>query len=168
MKCTNFLASLHLGKIMSFFFFIAQTSEFALFFAILFAVILLSWVHVRVLQHWLTCPMVQLFYYSDGFSQPNLMRNGTDYGRPINFVTNRAKMTFISHKMVKVVILCENSCHLLRLQQKSFSSQLEISHMFNGTTLEIQHRKWGPKRLLIKKPNYDFMHFFVKLFIFLL
>ena len=36
-----------------------------------------------------------------------------------------------------------NRCHFLRLlslQQHLFSSQLEISHVLNGTTPKIQHR----------------------------
>ena len=37
--------------------------------------------------------------------------------------------------------------HLLSLYQHLFSSQLEISQVLNGTTPEIQHRKWGPKYL---------------------
>ena len=51
------------------------------------------------------------------------------------------KMTFISLKMVEVVIYSENICHFVSLQQQLFSSQLEISHILNGTTPEIQHRK---------------------------
>ena len=54
------------------------------------------------------------------------------------------KMTSISLKMVKVVILSENRCHfvhLLSLYQHLFSSQPEISHVLNGTISEIQHRK---------------------------
>ena len=44
-----------------------------------------------------------------------------------------------------------NRCHfvhLLSLYQHLFSSQLEISHMLNGTTPENQHRNRGPKLLL--------------------
>ena len=49
------------------------------------------------------------------------------------------KMKFISLKMVKVVVLSENSffsCQLLL-----YPSQLEIGQVLNGTTPEIQHRK---------------------------
>ena len=41
--------------------------------------------------------------------------------------------------------------HFLSLQQHLFSSQLEISHVLNGTTAEIQHRKWGPRSLDSRK-----------------
>ena len=51
------------------------------------------------------------------------------------------KMTSISLKMVKVVILSENSCHFVSLLQHLFSSQLEISDVLNETTPEIRHRK---------------------------
>ena len=55
------------------------------------------------------------------------------------------KIKSISLKMVEVVILSENSqlsfCQLLSLKQQLFSSQLEISHVLNWTTSEIQHRK---------------------------
>jgi hypothetical protein len=52
------------------------------------------------------------------------------------------KMTFISHKMVKVAILSGNSCHFCHLNCNNiFFSQLEISHVLNGTTPKIQHRK---------------------------
>jgi len=50
------------------------------------------------------------------------------------------KMTSISLKMVEVVVLSENRCHFV--SSSAFNnSQLEISHMLNGTTPEIQHRK---------------------------
>jgi hypothetical protein len=50
------------------------------------------------------------------------------------------KMAYISHKMVKFVILIENSCHFVSCSAgKLFSSQLEISHMLNGTTPKIQY-----------------------------
>ena len=48
------------------------------------------------------------------------------------------KMTYISLKMVEVVIL---SVAQLITTDSPFSSQLETSHMLNGTTPEIQHRK---------------------------
>ena len=50
------------------------------------------------------------------------------------------KMT-ISLEMVKVVILS-----VAQLVPTVLSSQLEINHVLNGTTPEIQHRKRGPKR----------------------
>jgi hypothetical protein len=47
------------------------------------------------------------------------------------------KMTlFHSKYVVEVVILS-----VAQLEQQSFSSQLEISHVLNGTGPEIQHRK---------------------------
>ena len=49
------------------------------------------------------------------------------------------KITFISLKMVRVVILSENSFFSCQLLQ--FPSQLEIGQVLNGTTPEIQHRK---------------------------
>ena len=53
------------------------------------------------------------------------------------------KMTPISLKMVKVVILSENSCHFVTCSScyNIFFSQLEISYVSNGTTPEIQDRK---------------------------
>ena len=50
------------------------------------------------------------------------------------------KMTSISIKMVEVVILSE----ILSDAHQLFFSQLEISHVLNGTTPEIQHRKRRP------------------------
>ena len=47
------------------------------------------------------------------------------------------KMTSISLKMVKVVILNENQKIVVILSV----AQLKISHVLNGTTPEIQHRK---------------------------
>jgi len=50
------------------------------------------------------------------------------------------KMTSISLKMVEIVVLSENSCHFV--SSSAFNnSQLEISHVLDGTTTEIQHRK---------------------------
>ena len=46
------------------------------------------------------------------------------------------KMTSISLKMMEVVIFS-----VAQLVTTVISSQLEISHMLNGTTPEIQHRK---------------------------
>ena len=54
------------------------------------------------------------------------------------------KMTSISLKIVRVVTLSENSCHFVSwsaFNNSFFSSQLEISHVLNGTTPESQHRK---------------------------
>ena len=52
------------------------------------------------------------------------------------------KITYISLKMIEVIILSENSCHFVScLYQHLFSSQLEISKVINGTIPEIQHRK---------------------------
>ena len=50
--------------------------------------------------------------------------------------------------MNKVVILSGNSCHFVSCSacnNKLFSSQLEKSHLLNGTTSEVQHRKYGPR-----------------------
>ena len=46
-------------------------------------------------------------------------------------------MTSISLKMVQVVKLSENNCHLS-------VAQLEISHELNGTTPKNEHRNKGP------------------------
>jgi hypothetical protein len=45
--------------------------------------------------------------------------------------------------------------HLLSLQQNLFSSQLEISHMSNGKTLEKQHRKRGANTATDLNCNYN-------------
>ena len=70
------------------------------------------------------------------------------------------KMTSISLKMAEVVILSENSCHFVYCSacKHSYfllSFKLEISHVLNGTTSEIQHRKWG-----------TWMHFHINLLVF--
>ena len=44
---------------------------------------------------------------------------------------------------VKIVVILS----VAQLEQQVFSAQLEISHMLNGTTPKIQHRKWGPMPL---------------------
>ena len=44
------------------------------------------------------------------------------------------KMTYISLKMVEVAV---SFCQLLNLLQQLVSSQLDISHVLNGTTPEI-------------------------------
>ena len=56
------------------------------------------------------------------------------------------KMITISLTMVEVVIISENSCHFVSCcKQQLFSSQLEISHVLNGTNPENQHRNRGPR-----------------------
>ena len=63
------------------------------------------------------------------------------------------KMTIISLKIVKVVILSENSCHFVSCssRNKLFFSQLEISHVLNGPTAKNQRRCRGPRiRVLLK------------------
>ena len=52
-------------------------------------------------------------------------------------------MTSNSLKMAKVVILSENRCHFVSCSAckiSCFLSQLEISHVLNGTTPKNQHR----------------------------
>ena len=56
------------------------------------------------------------------------------------------KMISISLKMVEVVIwkklvVILSSAHF---ETTVILTQLEISHVLNGTTPEIQHRKWEP------------------------
>ena len=52
-----------------------------------------------------------------------------------------------SHKMITLTILSEiDFVHLLSLKQHLFSSQLEISHLLNGTTPKNQHRNREPKQ----------------------
>ena len=52
-------------------------------------------------------------------------------------VTKLSKLSF----WVKIVVILS----LAQLVTTVFFSQLEISHVLNGTTPEIQHRKWGPR-----------------------
>ena len=56
------------------------------------------------------------------------------------------KWQFFSLKMTAWTILSEIDVILcICMLQNLFTSQLEISQMLNGTTLEIQHKKWGPQ-----------------------
>ena len=67
------------------------------------------------------------------------------------------KCTNFLLKMVEVVILSENSCHCVSCSactKQLVSSQLEISHVLNGTTSEFHHRKWEPKSAHIKYHNH--------------
>ena len=59
------------------------------------------------------------------------------------------KMISISHKMVKVVILSENSQSVAQLVTVISFSAWDKSHL-NGTTPKIQHKKWGPLPLNVK------------------
>ena len=69
----------------------------------------------------------------------------------------------------KVLIFCvkfQELSHLTQAEKKitvvtswatekmtTVFTQLEISHVLNGTTPKIQHRKWGPQCLAIEKKN---------------
>ena len=54
--------------------------------------------------------------------------------------------------------------HLLSLQQNVFSSQLEISHVLNGTTPKIQYREWGPESVIFVEKSDLSQHFFFFIF----
>ena len=57
------------------------------------------------------------------------------------------KLTPISLKMVEVVILSENSCHFVSCSACNINYfELEISHLLNGATPKIQHRKSGHRQ----------------------
>jgi len=60
------------------------------------------------------------------------------------------KITTISLKTVKVVILNENSCKFASSSAHLFSSQLEINHVIYQPTAKNQHRCRGPSPSIVK------------------
>ena len=61
------------------------------------------------------------------------------------------KITFISLKMVEVVILSENSCHFVSCSafKNTYFFQLEISHVLTEPAAKNQHRCREPNTITI-------------------